>query len=943
MSAQHRCFKKLLLLVLFFIFLITPKKTFAAWTKDLQNPIFEGTPGWWDSRDVLEPSLIFSDNTYKMWYTGNSGSGWRIGYAVSSNGKTSWSKLTLPIIEVGSLDGFENDTSASFVIRDSGTFKMWYSSIRPHPYWISGPDRFRLRYATSIDGTNWIRNPSWILVGTNGSWDSGGSNRGVSILKNGTGYQMWYAAVNDAAIGSPEEKWQIGYATSPDGISWTKYPDPVLQPDPGQLSVLYPNVLFDGQKYEMWYATFNQITSQILYARSTDGIHWEKPPDKNPVIIPGPSGDFDSGGLVSPFVLKQGNIYKMWYSGFAEGRWRIGYAENIETIPTPLQPLILLPGLGSSWNHEYIILGIDQPQSEWSMTPGVKAYDGLIQTLRNAGYETDGPDKNLFVFNYNWTKPVALIADDLKSYIQTVVNPPSETKIDLIGHSLGGLVARTYVQNNHTNPVDQLLTLGSPHKGVPQVYYLWEGGDLNKSLLHWQRIATGLLLYLRSPKFSTIKDAVHSEVPVLKNLLPVFNYLKKDSSEISVNDMNEKNTWLSELNLSPPSHLLSILNTFIGRISTSTLRWIKVENRNWLEKILNLWPDGRPTGEEELSEGDKIILSESATLEGTIVTNLTNLDHEELVETSVGIQKIMDILGLTPSLISTISQGVSYEPTLVFQLASPATLTVLGPDDLPIGLGDEKTKVIPGALNGEYQAEITGIGDGNYHLHLGQIVNQKDIWITISGTIHVGEKVIRKINFNSSSLSEYPFFDLNGDNYLKSGKTKLNEFKDNAEMQTLNRVCKKTTNLLVNRIINLLEKGKIEDSITGLYQLRLQVTYCQKSKTINEDKLRYLKNKIQEIIDDLEQTYIIIETNKGGTYQHHRLTLEIGLAQKSFEIMEKKLQKLAQLGKTKPDYGSLYSLALKKLNLAKESSSYKAHINAFGANYLAVEGIELMK
>ena len=51
----------------------------------------------------------------------------------------------------------------------------------------------------------------------------------------------------------------------------------------------YPNVLYDGKFYHMWYVTTeNKTGDKILYARSTDGINWEKPNNGiNPIITVG--------------------------------------------------------------------------------------------------------------------------------------------------------------------------------------------------------------------------------------------------------------------------------------------------------------------------------------------------------------------------------------------------------------------------------------------------------------------------------------------------------------------------------------------------------------------------------------------------------------------------------------------------------------------------------
>jgi len=110
-------------------------------------------------------------------------------------------------------------------------------------------------------------------------------------------------------------------------------------------------------------------------------------------------------------------------------------------------------------------------------------------------------------------------------------------------------------------------------------------------------------------------------------------------------------------------------------------------------------------------------------------------------------------------------------------------------------------------------------------------------------------------------------------------------------------------------------------------------------------KVKVFISKIepQEIIDNLENAYVISETNKGKVYNQRRLKREILLAQKTFDKIENKLQKLSQKGIINSDYGALYLLSQTKLNKAKNSASYKAHINALSAKLLSQEGFFLFK
>lgn len=907
-----------------------------------------GTPGSWDSRDLQEPNVIKENGIYKMWYTGNNGSGWRIGYATSLNG-FSWTGTPGPVIQSGSTDGWEMDNSDPFVIHNDDSYIMWYSSLGYN--WAWGSDRFRLRYVTSTDGISWTKYPTWILIGTPGSWDNGGINRGISIMKTNSSYKMWYTGVNEGTSGTNFERWQIGYATSPDGVTWTKNSSPVIQPtEEWELySVSYPNVVFDGTTYEMWYTAGNKdsLPVQVVYATSTDGINWNKPAGKNPVFSIGPLGSFDSSALSSPFILKDNNLLRMFYGGLASS-WKIGYAEEpIPTstpTPTPqpsLQPLVLLPGLGASWNHENMILGIEKPQSDWYMSPTNTIYDGLIQTLKNAGYKTDGAERNLFIFNYNWTKSVNFIVEDLKNYINNVISPAPGVKIDLVGHSLGGLVARTYVQNNQDNPVDQIVSLGSPHKGVPHVYYVWEGGDSAKTLSSWPpwiRTVFGMIIYLRRPFFATTAETAHHIAPVIKDLLPTFDYLKLNGQDIHVGDMSEKNDWLINLNNNLPNFLLPMFTRIAATLPDpdNTVSKIEVVKRNWLDKILNIWPDGRPTGNEEFADGDDTVLTESAKLvNGANVFEILGIDHTDLITTKTGQEKIMEVLSLSPSSISTISEGYNFGDEVVFQIASPATISIIGPDGNPTGVGDGKLTAVRNATPGEYRVNLLGTGNGRYNLYVGQITNNGDFWSTIAGSIENNQSITHKINFQPSSPLENPLIDPAGENQAKSIATKLNSLKEFISQQNINSSAKKKILLSLDLAIRFFNKRTYESAIYSLYGLRVELNALGKTKKIDESFQRISKNKVQEIIDSLEELYIIKQSDKPD-YNPKKLASELRAAEKSFEKMEKKLKSLKI---SKPDYGSLYLLAQEKLNKAKSSSSFQAHIYAIGAANLSSEGL----
>ena len=112
---------------------------------------------------------------------------------------------------------------------------------------------------------------------------------------------MWYA-------GGSGSRWQIGYASSSNGISWTKSTaNPILGPGPAgtwdDYWVFSPEVLFDGTTYHMWYTGYDGTIRRTGYATSTNRIAWTKY-SENPVLDVGPTGSWDDFYASVPQIVR---------------------------------------------------------------------------------------------------------------------------------------------------------------------------------------------------------------------------------------------------------------------------------------------------------------------------------------------------------------------------------------------------------------------------------------------------------------------------------------------------------------------------------------------------------------------------------------------------------------------------------------------------------------
>jgi len=165
------------------------------------------------------------------------------------------------------------------------------------------------------DWTKYGGNP--ILV--NGGlfeWDM--SIQHPNVLKEVPGYKMWFTA--QTLTMSFEIELRIGLATAPDKVTWTKDPaSPVMDPGPPggweSIGVAIPWVLPDVTGYKMWYTGMDDgWLFRIGYATSPDGITWTRSP-ANPVLTPGGPAEWDGNGTMLASVLYIVGSYNSWYTG----------------------------------------------------------------------------------------------------------------------------------------------------------------------------------------------------------------------------------------------------------------------------------------------------------------------------------------------------------------------------------------------------------------------------------------------------------------------------------------------------------------------------------------------------------------------------------------------------------------------------------------------------
>ena len=273
-------------------------ETAGGWRKYARNPVIGGQYG-----TVFDIAVLREGGKYRMWGS------WRPKKSLALFESSDGIHWSAPQIVLGPnlATDWEEDINRPAVVKRAGGYHLWYTGQARGHSWIG--------YATSPDGKVWKRMSAQPVLSADRRWEM------VAVMcphviwdEQLKLYRMWYSG------GEQYEPNAIGYATSPDGLHWTKHPgNPIFGPDKqkvfDQARVAGCQVAHHGAWYYMFYIGYRDIDhAQIGIARSRDGITgWERHPD-NPIIRPG-QDSWDHDACYKPFAIFDGKRWLLWYNG----------------------------------------------------------------------------------------------------------------------------------------------------------------------------------------------------------------------------------------------------------------------------------------------------------------------------------------------------------------------------------------------------------------------------------------------------------------------------------------------------------------------------------------------------------------------------------------------------------------------------------------------------
>lgn len=405
----------------------------------------------------------------------------------------------------------------------------------------------------------------------------------------------------------------------------------------------------------------------------------------------------------------------------------------VDAPPAEPDPVIVIPGILGSW----------QSGDVWKIDPILHTYDNLIETLDDNHFT---PGVDLFTFPYDWRASNVVSAALLKQKITEVKGVCQCDKVDLIAHSMGGLIARQYIQSaDYVDDVDQLIFLGTPHLGAPKAYLMWEGAEVGLSSISNFLFKSLVKLEASAHNYSDSFSYIQGR-PILsvQELLPTYDYLSSAGVSWAYPVGYPANPFLSGLN-STITNLLNApidIHAFVGNTgASSTVTGISIVDPS---THLPLWPHGYPEGFYEnsgdrgleMGSGDDTVPLASASF---IQENaqVVSSSHTALPTDAEG--AIYQIL--TGEVAGVLSTQAAIERLLHIKIYSPADLLVISPNGEKIGVEngnsvneisgafytgtdtDTEFITIPNPIDGEYVVQVQGTGSGAYTVEATYLTN----------------------------------------------------------------------------------------------------------------------------------------------------------------------------------------------------------------------------
>jgi hypothetical protein len=428
----------------------------------------------------------------------------------------------------------------------------------------------------------------------------------ATIKYNSSGVEQWVARYN-----GPENSYDEAFYLAVDGLG-NVYVTGIS--DGGTVGYDYATIKYNSSGVEQWVARYN-----------------------------GPVNGYDEAFYLAVDGL--GNVYVTGSSCCTE--------RSIATIKysqSTRYPVFIVPGVGATYsvNTEYdlgwILKRGIEPDS-LQIDPLGRVYDDLIITLENLGYVKG---KDLFIANYDWRIPPGPIDNSIDGHIDGLSGISITSgqfnygvdylgwflkqacdrwrqdhneeldSIDIISHSTGGLVTRTYIQsdayggvydnaNNFRLPkIRNFVMIGVPNRGASKpwnpIHDNWTGDIAYRLVLSkivnsaYQKVLQDKII--TGPDYNITKNSIldstgtpnkelfiNKYVPTIRYLLATYPFIDFGNGLTTVNnDAEQRNTFILDLNNGFDINPLNDPNGFLDSAKVTVIYGTGVTTKSWVQQ-----------------------------------------------------------------------------------------------------------------------------------------------------------------------------------------------------------------------------------------------------------------------------------------------------------------------------------------------------------------------
>jgi pimeloyl-ACP methyl ester carboxylesterase len=471
-----------------------------------------------------------------------------------------------------------------------------------------------------------------------------------------------------------------------------------------------------------------------------------------------------------PIVFNPSYYYQLVIN---DNGWNIGAYGNSSGVPyyeivgtkKQIDPVVIIPGILGSW----------EKNGQWILDPLLHTYDNMVDTFIANGY-IEG--KTLFKFPYDWYQPNEVTAFELKNKIADIKAICGCSKVDLIGHSMGGLIAANYIErDDYAHDVDQLFLVATPLSGAPKAYKTWEAGEIDFGSRQTNIVMNlKFILDARKSGYDSIFSYIHNEPVVsIQELLPTYNYLQTNSNLLQYPKAYPVNAFLEVLKNNFSKIAARGVQTKViaaDTLSNTTIGGFTIASST----EPGLWEHGQPIATAFVAGDDTVprISIENVT---SIDQTIDDTDHISIASTSA--PYLFKQMTGRDALVIIGKKYNALTSLLFFKLFSPIDMQITAPDGKKLGRDfatnsevsqipeafysgfgtDNEYAVIPNPLPGEYKVETIGTGSGGAYTIATAFANEATtsaLFVTGTSTPQAIETRTFILSATSSSITLPP-------------------------------------------------------------------------------------------------------------------------------------------------------------------------------------------